>query len=121
MKFLGPLQMRVMRQMWFDSTLKNQVAQKWVTIKFIQQRLNWSSHHPELAYTTIATVVNNLVRAKFMERRKVKGTQVLEFQYLASAELYEQEMFRYITEHLHGGDENSFFSSVYFFSHKGQE
>jgi len=63
MKQLGTLQIRIMQQLWGSKDP--------MTVDIMQALLNYDKKDPELAYTTVGTVLRNLVKAGFV--RSYKG------------------------------------------------
>lgn len=100
MKFLGPLQLRVMQQFWFSEK-----RPEWFTPKQVMEALNNSTTHPTLAYTSVSTVLISLIKSGFLQRQKsARYSPAYEFNQIVEAQEYEQSIFIYLTHELHAGD-----------------
>jgi len=95
MKFLGPLQMRIMQVMWYADDDYMKARQMW-------KKLNQNENEPELAYTTVNTVMTSLCKCNFLQRVMIKNS------YTYTARLredqYELQILRYCADAFHNGD-----------------
>ncbi len=93
METIGPLQLRVMHYLW---------SQGPATVHAVQEHINSISSERPLAYTTILTVMRNLVRRHFLSQTP-QGRSHL-FTPLIDERASKFGMLRQIRQDLFGGD-----------------
>ncbi len=93
MEAIGPLQLRVMRYVWQRGPS---------TVHTVLDALNRQPGCPTLAYTTILTVMRNLVRRGFLAQRPEGRSHV--FAPLVDEGSYKLGMLRQLRKDLFAGD-----------------
>jgi BlaI family transcriptional regulator, penicillinase repressor len=95
METIGPLQLRVMHYLW---------SQGPATVHAVQEHINAITGERPLAYTTILTVMRNLVRRHYLSQTP-QGRSHL-FTPLINERAYKFGMLRHLRQDLFGGDVN---------------
>jgi predicted transcriptional regulator len=95
METIGPLQLRVMHFLW-----KNGPA----TVNAVQEHINRDPAGRTLAYTTILTVMRNLVRRKFLSQTPQRRSHL--FAPLIDERSYKLGMVRQLRHDLFAGEIN---------------
>ena len=98
MKQLGTLQIRIMRFIWNECDA--------VTVETVQEGLNAEPKAPELAYTTVGTVMSNLVKAGFLASKKGRSGPKYIFAALLTEEAYLKSQLKQIKNTFFDGDEH---------------
>ena len=93
METIGPLQLRVMHYLW---------SQGPATVHAVQEHINTITGERPLAYTTILTVMRNLVRRHYLSQTP-QGRSHL-FTPLIDERTYKFGMLRHLRQDLFGGD-----------------
>ena len=103
MKFLGPLQMRIMQIIWYSD-------EDYMKARVIMEILNKDTSQPKLAYTTINTVLASLCKYRFIQRVMTKRS----YTYIARTreDQYESDIMDYCAAAFHNGDFAKFGASV---------
>lgn len=85
---LGPLESRIMREVWTDT-----VPEPFV-VRDVQARM------PELAYTTVMTTVNRLAEKRLLDVQPVKGQRAHIYHRAASPDAFLARASREEVEHV---------------------
>ncbi len=85
MKNLGPLQLRVMHHLWKHGTC---------TVRDVHEAFSADTREKRLAYTTVLTVMRNLVKRRFL--RQDTAGKAHQFVPLVGLKKYQMEMLRNI-------------------------
>ena len=93
MEAIGPLQLRVMHFIWDNGAS---------TVHDVHQALNQEAGAPQLAYTTILTVMRNLARRKILNQKPSGRSHI--FEPLIDEETYKLGLLQQIREDLFAGD-----------------
>ena len=104
MEAVGPLQIRVLHHLWTHGPS---------TVNAVHEALN--AHNTlngtrAMAYTTVLTVMRNLVRRKILAQ--VRGTRAHYFQPLVERDAYQQGMLRQARHELFHGDTRALLSCL---------
>ena len=96
MEIIGPLQLRIMNFIWVKGDC---------TVHDVHDALNAEPNAPQLAYTTVLTVMRNLVRRKILSQNPAGRSHV--FGPLVSESEYKESMLRQICDDFFNGEEKS--------------
>ena len=96
MEIIGPLQLRIMNFIWVKGDC---------TVHDVHDALNGEADAPQLAYTTVLTVMRNLVRRKILSQNPAGRSHV--FGPLITEVEYKESMLRQICDDFFNGKEDA--------------
>ncbi len=96
MEIIGPLQLRIMHFVWNKGDC---------TVHDVHDALNGEPNAPQLAYTTVLTVMRNLVRRKILSQNPAGRSHV--FAPLITEGEYKESMLRQICDDFFAGNEDN--------------
>jgi predicted transcriptional regulator len=92
MELIGPLQLRIMNFIWQKGDC---------TVHDVHDALNGTPDAPQLAYTTVLTVMRNLVRRKILSQNPAGRSHV--FSPLIGEHEYKEAMLQQICDNFFNG------------------
>lgn len=99
---IGPLQIRIMHTIWRD---------KSSSVHEVHEQLTKDKSNPELAYTTVLTVMRNLVRRKILDQHKTSGRSHL-FTPLMTEDQYKKAMLEQVCSSFFDGNKEKMIKTL---------
>ena len=93
MEIIGPLQLRIMHFMWTKDSC---------TVHDVHDALNAEENAPQLAYTTVLTVMRNLVRRTILNQNPAGRSHI--FSPIISEMEYKESLLRQICDDFFSGN-----------------
>lgn len=101
MEIIGPLQLRIMHFMWTKDSC---------TVHDVHDALNAEQDAPQLAYTTVLTVMRNLVRRGILSQNPAGRSHI--FSPIIGEMQYKESLLRQICEDFFAGNTEFMISAL---------